>query len=636
MKKSIAVLMVSILLILSFSSAFSAFAEAPEFPTVIVAGYSATNLYLDKEDGTTQRVWGVNVDDILSLVLHRIAQIGMGLGAMAFGNTKLLADTVGQGFVDLYGVLACNPDGTSIYPLHPYSQKAEDLTFSQIYAAGNDILAHEPEIMATVAELYGENGYDNIFSFQTDFRMNVVQAAADLDVFIEDILSYTGADKVNIYAVSHGGEVSAVYFSEYGYKGHVNNAVLTIPAIGGAALAYDVMSENIRLDEETLLRFIENGMMWEEDYEWLVKAQQLGILDPLCNRLMADYVKQILGNWGSIWDFIPCEFYEELKTKYLDPVENAAIIEKSDYYHYTLMPSMSENLSKCREYGTNVYIVAGADNPSVTGLQMNSDGIITVNSSTGASCAPIGMRFSDGYETIGSVCSDAEHDHLAPAMNIDASTCYLPDQTWFISGLFHGMTWKDPYAIDLCCMLLTSREKVTVYSYEEYPQFRYSFNPCYTVYAEFDHSVPGFVNEEDTSLNLTNLSAKNVLQIKSVNCYGTDLQFDVKPFTFLKPGETVCIKVKGDLPKISGTTADITVNYVLLGNITPYGSRTMTFTISNGKNVEKGEGYTSLHSGTPFDNSLSENGIVFLKKSGLFDLLKMIYNYFAGLFKIFG
>ena len=55
----------------------------------------------------------------------------------------------------------------------------------------------------------------------------------------------------------------------------VHNAVLTVPAIGGAALAYDVLSENIVFDEDTLFNFIQNGMMLQEDYDWLVKASQL-------------------------------------------------------------------------------------------------------------------------------------------------------------------------------------------------------------------------------------------------------------------------------------------------------------------------------------------------------------------------
>lgn len=91
---------------------------------------------------------------------------------------------------------------------------------------------------------------------------------------------------MNIFAVSHGGQVTATYLNLFGFKNDVDNAVMTIPAIGGAALAYDLASCNAALDEECLLRFIEHGMRWEEDYDWLVKAQQLGFLDKVINALI--------------------------------------------------------------------------------------------------------------------------------------------------------------------------------------------------------------------------------------------------------------------------------------------------------------------------------------------------------------
>lgn len=631
MKKLISLALSFVLIFSLLVPAVGAEDKAEVYPTIIVAGYSSPALYLVKDEGT-QQVWGVNMDDILSAVLHNIARIGIGLGGLAFGNAAYISNVVGSEMLNLYGVLAYNPDGTSVNNIITHSKEAKDCQFSHLEKEENGEHMHEPEIMASVAEEYeklGLNGNDWIFSFQHDFRQNIIGSAADLDRFIDSVCEFTGKDKVNLFAVSHGGEVCAVYLSLYGKdKCAVNNAVLTVPAIGGAALAYDVMSENVVFDEETLLYFIENGMMLEEDYDWLVRANQFGILDDICNTLMRDHVKKLLGYWGSIWDFIPGDYYNDMKEEWLDPVESAPLIKKSDIYHYEIMPGMSEALNECIDAGINVYIVAGSDNPSVTGLQEQSDAIIRVKDSTGAYCAPFGQRFSDGYITKKTVCTDETHTHLSPAMNIDASCAFLPENTWFISGLFHGMTWKDDYSVALCLKLLFSDECIDVYTFEEYPQFKYSTNRCYSAHAAFNNSDEGFWSPDDTVLTVKNLSYKYKMKLCSVYCAGADVTFDTGSEIWLDPQESTEITFSGTLPGEGLRTADITVNYMLLGSVTPFGYRTLTFTINNGENAEYDESlpFVDAEQITEFDKNIPDITAKLLKKTGLFDWFKMIFN----------
>ena len=636
MKKLLSIALAAVML---FACLPFAFAEEepridPAYPTIIVAGYSSSSLYLNTDEGQ-EKVWGVNVNDILREVLHHIAEVGIGLGALTVGKTDYLADVVGAGAVDLYGVLACRPDGSSVYDLSTFPQEAAKTQFSYLFDSGNGDQVHEGEIMADIARLYGEDGYDHIFCFMHDFRRNIIFAAETLDRYIDDVLAFTGAEKVNLFAVSHGGEICAVYFSEYGQKNVVHNAVLTVPAIGGAALACDAMSRNVVFDEDTLLNFIQNGMMLQEDYDWFVKASQLGFLDPLCNRIADICFDGIMGYWGSIWDFIPAEQYDELKEKYLDPVESAELIRNSDYYHYELLPHMAEKLGECVKNGANIYLVAGYDNPSVTGMQAHSDGIIPTNAATGAVCAPLGSRFSDGYTGQKTVCDDPSHNHISPGMNIDGSTGFLPDYTWYISGMFHGMGWKDPYVISLCKTLIASDERISVYDIPAFPQYKYSTNTCFTVYGEFDRSAPGCLSGEDTALRLTNLSTDRVLKIISVNCAGAPLTFDTGMGLFIRPGDTVTVKMTGEVPAESFTTADVTVNFCLLGSPTPYNCRTQTFTILNGEIRGTGNGLLAEKHETPFDLHFSDAAKQAMKKVGMLEFIKLFYNIMAGFFSVF-
>ena len=477
MKKLLSVLLGFTLVALLLTPAGAAEADARDYPTIIVPGYSSSDLYLDGE-----QLWGLDKDAITDTVLSKIAQFGRGLGELALQRPDYLVDLLGQEMINYVGKLAMNPDGTSVYDVVTYDQDPAHTRFSYLRAEEHGEHIHEHEIMKDIAKLYGSNGNNYLYAYQQDFRRSMVECAATLDKYIDDVLAYTGAEKVNLIAVSHGGQTVASYLAMYGKKKNVvNNVLLIVPAIGGAAAAYDLMSETAALDEETLFYYIENSELLEEDINWLVRANQFGILDDVCNALMHRYVKRILGYWGSIWDFIPLEYYEALKNSQLDPVESADLIAKSDYFHYEILPHITETFSTCLKEGMNIYIVAGAGMPSLTGLQEQSDMVVTVNASTGAKTAPYGSRFSDGYPQTRTVCAEETHHHLSPDMCIDVSCGYLPDQTWIINGMFHGMTWKDAYCRELCKTLMFSNERVDVSTYEAFPQFQYSSNLSYAV-----------------------------------------------------------------------------------------------------------------------------------------------------------
>lgn len=577
MKRLFSVVMTAAMLFCAISpQVFALEAERiSEYPVVIVPGYSASQMYYTAEDGTTEHVWGVVMDDIITELLVRIADVGIGLGSLVAGNPEYIAKTVGEGFIKLYGKLACNDDGSSMYNLSLYYSCAEETNSAVLMEKYQDgSFRHETEIMGEVAQYVGN---ENIFNFNCDFRMSAVDCAAALDAYIEDVLSYTGREKVNIIAVSHGGQVTASYLSIFGHKKQVNNAVLNVPAIGGAGLAYDILKGDFDFDEKTLLCFVEYGLISETDYNWLVQAENLGFLDGVLNELQP-YVMEVIGNWESIWDFIPVQYYEKMKELHLDTVSNAALIDSGDYFHYTVLPTFNTCLQKCNdEYEMNVSIIAGTDIAIVTGLKENSDGIITTSSSTGATVAPFGKRFADGYTAI-----NGDNRYVSPAMTVDASTAYLPDTTWFVEGLYHGMEYKDDYSASLLINLLIADDRKDVYSSADYPRFHATTNASLSVFAAFDSSVEGYVDSSDTSLVIKNLSKEYSVKIIAVNCEGMDIYFKLNNIGELPAGESVAIPFTGTVPAISKTCCAVTVTYMLSGTPSLINERKIYFTINNG------------------------------------------------------
>ena len=624
MKKLCAVLLCVTLVLLLAAPAGAAGTGTFSYPTIIVPGYSSSDLYIDGE-----QIWDVDTDDIVNTILSKIAQYGRGLGELALHRTGYLADLLGQDMLDYVGRLAMNPDGSSVYNVVTYDQSPAHTRFSYLMSEQGGHHVHEHSIMSDIGQLYGSNGNKYLYAYQQDFRCSQTDCAAALDAYIDAVLEYSGAKKVNLVAVSHGAQTVAAYLAMYGKeKNVVNNILMLVPAIGGVAAAYDLMSETAVLDEETLVYYLETDNLMEEDADWLVRANRLGVLDDLCNDLIRRYVKQIIGYWGSIWDFIPAEHYEELKNQLLDPVQSADLIAKSDYFHYEILPNITETFSACTEEGMKIYIVAGSGMPELTGTQEQSDMVVTVNASTGAKTAPYGSRFSDGYPQSRAVCADETHDHLSPDMCVDVSCGYLPDQTWIVNGMFHGTTWKDPYCRELCKKLFASNELADVTTYPEFPQFQYSSALNYAVTATLDRSPQGYWSGEDTALTVTNLSQKYKMRLISVSVNGVDAAFDVNDRVNLEPGESCTLPMRGGIPAVSLTTADITLNYSLTESVTPLGSRTLTFTLTNGAPpaYDASSPYTNALQETDFEKAVPNVFEKLLDRMGIFDFLKMVFN----------
>lgn len=579
-KKILSLLLVVVLCAVSASAALAYQRHEEHTPVIIVPGYSGSPLYMDYGGPDEKQVWGLDMDEVTAALLNNIAEIGLGLGALAFGNTDRLADTLGREARKILEPLTILPNGSSKYDLTTIPWLTDPATSNNRWLLDNKDGAYisEGEIMGGIAETIGQ---ENIFNFFCDFRRGVVDCARDLRTYVKKVKAYTGSDKVSILAVSHGGQVVGTYLSLFGTLGDLDNVVMTFPALGGAALAYDALSGTVRLDTELLIYYIECGFVAEMNFEWLLRACELGFLDRLLNKILQEYFAPVCLYWGSIWDFIPTEHYEEMKAQWLDPVEHAWLIEGSDHMHYDIIANYGKSFRAAQKAGANVSILAGAGAKAVSGGRVNADAIIYTASSTGALCAPYGERFPDGYTGTGSACKNPAHRHVSPSMEIDATHAWLPENTWFVEGMFHGMSYKDPYSRILTRKLLLTDGLADVRSDPQYPQFARSHNPQDALYVEFDKSLPGFITGDDTSLRIYNLSEKYPARILSIQCDGMDIAFDPCALRKIAPGAMAELKFTGTVPDAHSKHASITVSFLQIGSIIPE-RKTFDFTILGG------------------------------------------------------
>lgn len=210
-------------------------------------------------------------------------------------------------------------------------------------------------------------------------------------------------------------------------------------------------------------------------------------------------------------------------------------------------------------------------------------------------------------------------------MTIDASTAYMPDNTWFVNGLFHGMTFWDYYSRNLMMTLLLTDNITDVYTDPDYPQFKDTTNPSAAVYAQFEGCEAGSVDGNAGGLTITNCCWENELSLSAIHCDGLDLRFKVNPFQKLAPGESITLDFEGEIPQVSAKAASITVYYTM-GTVTPFGYRTQYFTINNGEAAAPSDGLTDAAPETPLENILGENGMAILGRLGLKELVTMFVN----------
>ena len=618
-------------LFIGLSFCVSAVAESYQqeeiYPTIMIPGYAAAGMYYEDENGEQIQVWWPTMD-LLSDVTDGHGDIMIdGLLHFLKGDPAKLAKVIGDGAVELLKYLRCNPDGTPVYDLHLYCDTVEKTQASWLIENMDGNYVFERDTAELIASKIGENGMDYIYNFNCDFRQNIIDCAADLDQYIDEVLAYSGAEKVNLYAVSHGGQITATYLNLYGLSDadKINNAVLTVPAIGGSSLPVDLFTEDdLDFDEMELLRFVEYANVIEEDLHWLVSDEWLGGIDGFITQIRA-YLFDAIMYWGSLWDFVPSNEYEKLRDLRLDPSESAALIAKSDYFHNTVYPDMWTKLQDCIDSGIRIYIIAGSDCNDLAGYDINSDGIIPVASSTGAKVAPYGMRFHDGYQTANTNCTDPTHHHLSPSMAIDLSAGYLPEQTWISTGAYHGMTYFSDYNQKLIVTLIYSDELVSVHTYEEFPQFYAGDNVSQAVCVWFNNSTHGYVSSTDNELIIKNCSKKYDMKLISIGVDGMNIDFDCQAGLTIPVGETVSIPFTGDVPAVSLTTAKITINYASVGSSTPLGERTFDFTIMNGSAVAY-DASTPYVSADKVNDAALDMILTYIPSLGIQRFVTLVYN----------
>lgn len=342
-----------------------------------------------------------------------------------------------------------------------------------------------------------EHGKGNQYYFHYDWRLDPVEVAGQLDEFVDHIKELTGHDKVHFRASSMGGVVTLAYFNEYG-TADVDACIFQSCPLLGTAVAGDLLTRKVALDADALLDYATDGyppftagdtalwalfnMLYYSGLVDIVLGLGDKILENLKTKVFDELLTPVFGTLLGLWAFVPDVSYEEAKKINLDPETQAGLIAKADYYHYNIQQRADEILNGAIDDGVRIMIVAGYNiqrTPLVETMHANSDATVdTQYASAGATVAPLDGTLGENYVQ---ACKDCGHNHLSPDGVIDASTCILPEHTWFIKDMLHSNAHDG--IMEMYYWFMYSDEYYDVWSNPAYTQFLQNDKPNLRVIA---------------------------------------------------------------------------------------------------------------------------------------------------------
>ena len=548
MKKKFLCFFLSItILFCSVSFSIQAKDETPAFewdghPLIFIQGYSGPKLIRDRGLETEEQVWTFDPLDVVGNVGLNLFDIIGSVADYAKGDTAPFVECFRNLTAEWFDNISMNPDGTSKYNISSYPYYIEEANVKYINEEKNGkyLPMTEGEFIEDLSRTIPE---ERIYIFNTDWRRSHLDNCEHLMKFIDEVLEYTGSDKVDLYGMSHGGQLVATYLYYHGTEGKVDNAVMNSPAIGGTSLVMELLGEDpVAFDLNELLRFGGVMLHTELDLRWLGNILPAEFLNSLLKTAFNEVLLPYVIRFGSIWDLMDTETYVKLRDVYLDPVENAKIIEKADKMHFECMPNMSEGLKKAQAAGVNIGILANYGSHIGTGKEVDSDFIIDTVNTSGATPATFGERFPEGYKQLNTTCTDPTHNHVSPTRTLDASTCYLPENTWFNYEQYHTQTWWDTYTRALLLELVLTDNIKDVHSDPRFPQFEIAQSPLDGVYAKYNGpQSSGYYSDSSDTITLRNLSEAAIeIQSVTINGKAVDIGGKVK----LKKSGTYDLKYK--------------------------------------------------------------------------------------------
>lgn len=340
------------------------------------------------------------------------------------------------------------------------------------------------------------NGY---YRFRYDWRLSVEYNAGLLEQYIDKIVGMTGATKVNLIGRCLGGNIVSAFLQNASATSiaRLDKVVMYIPSTLGVEFISALFSGKIVLDSDAIDNYVNYSLadndilgLSEDDplletlttiIDFVNQIYVLGygadVVEDIVQSVKDDALSRILrdsyASFPSFWSMVcPDDLEDAIALVYNTPElqkEYSGMIDKIRSYHYNVQLNADDRMLELEKKGIEIMVISKynyADFPLSADAAQQSDGTAaTVSTSFGATIADFGTTFSDSY--IKAMDKNAVR-YLSADKMIDASTCTLPDTTWFIKNCYHSVF---PQCVDNLIDAFITGEDMTIETYERYSQY---------------------------------------------------------------------------------------------------------------------------------------------------------------------
>ena len=541
-------------------------------PMVMVSGFGATTLIKVNDDGSEEVAFPFDSTSIRNALTSNISQF----------STDAPLDYIKAIVKDLVEPIRMNPDGTSYYNLRPVYETVEDTSLEGFKK--NDALKYVPYTGSDFLDMerIGKKiGDDHVFNFMYDWRLSGNKIADLLDEYIEDVIEYTGHDRVDIYCLSQGSVAVAQYVYKYADKAQVEDLVFDNPIVEGSNFVSDLLApadEIIRLDFESIIDLLEGILHIETDISEIINI--LGLIPSdfdihtVVDYAAKDLIYPIAKDSPAYIEMIISSEYDRIIAEYYSNPGNEVLVAEADKVRNGYMADVKGTFENAAEYGIEISIISHTGIDLVTATNALSDGIVDLSTSCGAYCSPDGSPFASDYVQI----VDNGKNCISPDRTVDVSCGYIPERTWIIDGLWHGMIEWAPNSLELLETLLYTDELTDVWSSARFPQFMQSNDSNSDIYMYFASTNSMYeVKGGKGQLVIENVSKENNMLIDTVTFDGIDGIVDIAVPVNLRPGEKITLTVDTD----KNDYGTITVTYIESDNYINTKTKTEGFSVTD-------------------------------------------------------
>lgn len=587
-KRILSVILAAVMLLGCASAAFAVYGcNCGTSPLIVVSGMAAWPLVQDEGTENEKQVFAPDTESILKLV----GEIAGPLALFAVNKDyNKLGDSLIPAVKELLEPLACNADGSSKYNIttNIYPESMENYPE---FANNTEFTANEP---AVVREAVEKIGADHVYYFNYDWRLDPMDHAKELRKYVEKAKAETGHDKVNLAGASMGGTIIASYLAMYG-SDDIDNFTMLSSAFTGTSIVGNLYNGRLEINKDGLVRILKEVVGVEAVNILFDALDKAGVFDILVNfadslfanlqdRIYDEVFQDTFITMPGIWDLIALEDYEDAKAYLLDPRTDANLIARVDNYHYNVQAKLPELLEEAMENGVKVNVVSHYNMqgvPITPSYNEQNDNVIDTKYTSGyAVCAYLDETLPADYKQQNTVCQDVTHNHISADRIIDASTCLLPEQTWFLKNQKHVGYMYHTELMDFILMLCLGDIQYTVDNTQQYSQFM-EVNP-----KTGELSIIGAIGGEEPSEPETTTEV-----VESTETEPTETETETTDTTETEPSET---DTQEDTTETSETET-----------IKPETEPSETVTVEDGTEPESGNTENASDSGSHNDEAVS-------------------------------